>query len=165
MVEPWTPVMPRLMTASNSSSSTTLRALKALFAAFRFTARRTHSGLRCTQAPRPVLRRCGSGTTRALPGFRTSRKRTAWSSVSLHPIQVRMGLREEPLFTTDSHPPPRIWAQQTELLTCLVYRALTRWRDNVDSPARELGRKTSVLPLLADRKRELIVRDNSADVV
>jgi hypothetical protein len=77
--------------ASASAVSTWPR--KARLNARRRSAAAKHADPRCTQAPRPDMRRCSSTWTAILPSMSTptSRIRTAWSSVFLHPMHVLCG--------------------------------------------------------------------------
>ncbi len=76
-----------------SASAVSTGPLKARLNACRRSAAAKHAVPRCTQAPRPDIRRRSSTRTAILPSVPTaaSRTRTAWSSVSLHPMHVLLG--------------------------------------------------------------------------
>lgn len=77
--------------ASASAVSTEPR--KARLKACRRSAAAKHAVPRCTQAPRPDIRRRSSTRTAILPSAPTAANRisTAWSSVFLHPMHVLIG--------------------------------------------------------------------------
>lgn len=155
-----------------SASAVSIGPLKARLNARRRSAAAKHAVPRCTQAPRPDMRRFSSTRTAVLPSVftATSRISTAWSSVFLHPMHVLCGTcaaapeAAGDKKKADGDPALSILtrfspcAASTRRPACL---GGLRVGNDVDAPARQLGCQAGVLPFLADCQRKLVVGNHN----
>src|SRR6478609_453612 len=109
-----------------------------------------HSGVSCTHAPLPGSTARSSRTR--TESMATTLRRAEREARVRHPTHVRTGIILHP----DSESKPTAGRPGSGVLE-------DRIGLDVDLGARELGGEARVLPLLADRERQLVVGDERAD--
>ena len=155
-------------TADSSSAPGTRRARES---ARRRTARSRQCGVGCSHAPRPARRARGSATSTSPTA--TTRSSSARPPRTRHPTHVRTGVRgvagADGRSTGDESTAPsacsltpaaRVGAVRRRCPPRFVVDRIGGVGPDVDAPPGEPGRQPGVLPLPADRQRELVVRDH-----
>ena len=165
--------------ANTSTSDSFVTPGRALPTARRLIASFQQSGLGCSHAPRPGMRRATSTNASVSPEALVDlTKRTSWirSDVPRHPIHVRTAflasvasLCAATAFLTNSAVPSCSLSTRAKSGPALniLPRSVTAYlnrcgiRDNVNAPSGQLGSKARVLPFLTNSQRQLIIRDNN----
>src|SRR5665811_1744218 len=155
------------LTSASSSWALTCRARPN---ALRRKARSRHSGVGCSQAPRPGNRSRGSATTLAMCSPASSHSATTLAAMLIdhrddgnpRTYVSHVGLAADGYVATDRSPPLyrlalTVRASMGLRSTLIVHRRGVR--TDVDAPSGELGGQARILTFLADRQRQLVVGD------